>query len=609
MASLISISGLSKQQGAHDLFNELTLSIGERDRIGVIGPNGAGKSTLMKILASDIEADRGEILRRKDLRISYAPQTAVFKEESSVFQIAAAAANESAHDEIEAELNARAALSRVGLDIFDTVAKTLSGGQRKRLQIACALAHAPDLLILDEPTNHLDIEAIIDLEKLLQQLNCAWVVVSHDRWFLEAAANRILEINRIYPTGAFICEGSYGTYLLRRQEYLEAAEKQLSSMANVARRELEWLRQGVKARGTKAKHRIDKALDLMDSLALVRSRQPTESKDLEFSSSERKTKRLVEIVNVKKSFGERAIFNKLNLALLSGQILGILGRNGSGKTTLLKLIAGQLEPDTGTVKSAQGLSVAYFQQFDDSIDPKLPLKNILGDGNDTVVFQGSALHIASYAGRFRFTFQQLEQPYGSLSGGEKARARIAKLMLTRADVLILDEPTNDLDIETLDLLERALLDFQGAVVLVTHDRFMINRICSHFIGLDGLGNTGPYASYEQWQRDLQAAGKNEERNKPPFQSSDSKAANANGSANPNSSPKKKLTYNEQRELQGIEAEILKAEGTVSNLESKVADPVNSSTLAQLCLELGEAQSRVEQLYERWAELERRQSGV
>ena len=601
MSALISLSEVSKRHGAQTLFDCLSLSITEKDRIGVIGPNGAGKSTLLRLLAGDSEVDSGSIIRRRGLRVSYAPQSAVFDEERSLFELAYQKAFTQTGSAVEADRAARSSLSRLRLDQFDTPAGDLSGGQRKRLQLALALCESPDLLLLDEPTNHLDLESIIELERLLDRASFAWVVVSHDRWFLEAAAEQIIEVNRIFPAGVFCCDGSYGTYLERRTDFLAAEQKRRESLENTVRVEQAWLRQGVKARTTKAKHRIDKALALMDSLAMVRSRAVSRSVDISFSASDRKTKRLLELFDVSKGFDGKALFTGIEMPILSGQAIGVLGRNGSGKTTFFKLLTGELTPDSGTIRRAPGLSIAHFQQFDDSIDPALSLKNVLSEESDSVVFRGESVHVASWAQRFRFSFDQLKQPYGSLSGGERSRARIARLMLSTADILILDEPTNDLDIETLDTLEQSLLDFPGAVVLATHDRFMINRVCSHFIGFDGRGGWQQYADFEQWRREVAAL---EQAAEAKDSLKDRQSATSPAQRPETAPPKKKLSYKEQRELDSMEARIAEAELKEANAELELPQTQRDAARVQaLCTQLAELQHTIETLYSRWSELD------
>ena len=587
MSSLITLSEITKQHGSQVLFKNLSISIAEGDRIGVIGPNGAGKSTLMKILAGETDIDSGRVIQKKDLRICYTPQSADFEVEKTIYQYALDQALKFFHYEDEADRVARNSLARLKFENYELTPSSLSGGQKKRLQLALAFCSAPDLLILDEPTNHLDIESILLLEQILQNANFAWIVVSHDRWFLQQAAKKMLEVNQYYAEGAFTCDGNYETFLELRNAYMQAEEKRISSMANVARREQEWLRQGAKARTTKAKYRIDSANELLESLSEVQTRTQKRNIDISFSETERKTKRLVELKNIVKDFDQNLIINKLSLTILSGQILGLLGKNGSGKTTLINILTSKLNPDSGSVNPATNLSIAHFEQFSETVDPKTALKDLLSPDSDSVVYKGQSYHVAAWAQRFSFKFEQLNQPYHSLSGGERARARIAKLMLTTADLLILDEPTNDLDIETIEILEQSLLDFNGAVLLVTHDRYMISRLCTHFLGLDGKGGWNTYADYEQWQRELT------------LESQEKK--NLNKPKENKSNTKKKIGFKEQQELKSIEKNIEKAEKKVADIQSEIE--TNPSNLSELCLKLAESQKQVEILYSRWEELE------
>ena len=600
MSTLITLSNVSKRHGVQTLFDGLSLTLSDSERLGIIGPNGAGKSTLLKVIADLTDIDSGTVLRKNDVRVSYAAQTAEFEDESlAVLEAALHAASRYAPGPAEQERLARSALSMMDIDFFDAAVASLSGGQRKRLQLALCLTENPDLLLLDEPTNHLDIEAIQALEQFLSRLRCPWIVVSHDRWFLENAVSRIAEVNPRFPGGIFVVDGGYGTYCERREQYVTALANQQDSLANVVRNETAWLRQGVKARGTKAKHRIDKAHALIESLETVRARGRGKAVGLEFEASDRKSKRLITFHSVHKQFGEKVILQKFDMVLAAGQALGVLGLNGSGKTTFVKLLSGELQPDSGTIKHAVDLTVAHFSQFDTAIsaDEELPLKFVLSENGENVIYRGSELHVASWARRFKFSFDHLQQPYRSLSGGEKARARLARLMLQTPDVLVLDEPTNDLDIETLEMLETSLIEFTGAVVLVTHDRFMINRVCSSFLGLDGSGNALPYAEYEQWEREVLLA-------KPEA----TKAVSAELREKPAQQvvAKKKLGYLEQRELDGMEAAISSAEQSVEGIQRRLsaAEPADLQTL---CEELAVAQKRVETLYLRWEELEAKQN--
>ncbi|MCB0325050.1 MAG: ABC-F family ATP-binding cassette domain-containing protein [Bdellovibrionales bacterium] len=596
--TLAIVSSIAKRHGAHQLFRDLSLSIEPQERLGIIGANGAGKSTLLKLLAGIDEPDDGSITLRRDLIVSYAEQQAAIDPGQSILDLARHEAAKGAVSIAEAEARARTALGSFGLFDEERTAESLSGGERKRLQLALAVAVEPDLLLLDEPTNHLDIPTIVLLEQFLNRATFAWVVVTHDRWFLENAVDRIAEVHPRYPNGIFLCEGGFGEYIMRRDEYLQAAERQRESLANKVRTEQAWLRQGAKARTTKSRHRIGRAFEMMESLSLVRTKHRGRRLELGFESSERKTKRLIELTNVSVTLGERPLFSKLDLKLVAGQSLGLLGRNGTGKSTLIRVLCGEMTPDTGTVKHAADLSIAYFRQIDESIPEDLPLKEVLAPDGDSVVYQGRAVHVASWARKFSFQFEQLVQPYGALSGGERARARLARLMLETPDVLVLDEPTNDLDIETLELLEESLLDFQGALVLVSHDRFLLNRVCTSFLGLDGRGKAMLYAEYAQWERDLS------ER---PASSPSAPAKPAEDRPKPRT---KRLSYIEQREFDAMEETILTAEAEVERLEQAVAEPdaqSNGARLQELCEALAKANERVTTLYARWAELEEKQS--
>lgn len=601
MAPLITFSDVSKRYGARQVFEGLSFSIEEGESLGVLGPNGAGKSTLLKLIASQDELDEGEILRRKGLRVSYVAQEAVFAEELRAEQIAESVAEQSAISTAERHALVHTAFSRFAIDYSQSPVRELSGGQRKRLQIALAYCEVPDLLLLDEPTNHLDIEAIVQLEQVLRENDLAWIAVSHDRWFLENAPSRVAEVSREYEGGVLFCEGSYSEFLKRKEEYRASAEKSLHSFENKVRQEKAWLRQGARARSTKSKYRIERSQEMMESLSLVRARSKRAKTEVEFQFSERKTKRLIELKNVDVGYQEQAVLKDLNLKLLAGDALGVLGRNGSGKTTFMRLISGELAALKGTLKHAPDLAISYFQQLDKGDEQNTPLKDVLAPESDSVVYRDKVLHVQTWAKRFAFTFEQLQQPFGTLSGGEKARARVARLMLESPDVLILDEPTNDLDIETLEILEESLVSFQGAIVLVSHDRFMLNRVCTTFLGIDSQGTSKSYADYEQWEREMNALPGSK---KAPAEPKDSTPAPKRSSTR-----SKRLSYMEQREFDAMEEQILAQEEKVTSLESELSTPKvqgDSQRLQELCAELDQAQLEVERLYSRWQELSEKQ---
>lgn len=595
VVSLVTLAQISKRFGSQKLFNDLSFAINQRDRVGLIGPNGKGKSTLLKIIAGEEEEDSGTIFRQRDLRIVHIAQTAKFLENKSAFEVVHSAASAAAISEAESLTLAYRALAEVGFEDDTALVSTLSGGQRKKLQIACGICSAPDLLLLDEPTNHLDIGSIISLEAMLSESNFAWVAVSHDRFFLENAVNKIAEINPRYPNGIFVCEGSYSQYLIRSEEFLASEQSRQSSLENKVRTEQAWLRRGAKARTTKSKSRSNKAYEMMDSLSLIRQRNREHNVDLAFSSSERQTKKLVEMTNVSLNFGDRKIVSGFSMKIMAGETIGLLGRNGVGKSSLMKLISGEVKPTTGTIKTALNLKIAQFKQIDESILETTALKEVLADDSDEVIFRNKAVHVTSWASRFGFAFSQLNQSFGSLSGGEKARARISRIMRESPDILLLDEPTNDLDIQTLEMLEQSLSEFDGALVLVTHDRFMINRLCSKFVGLDGEGNFTVVADYEQWERELTQPVASPAKAKIVTQLPKSKSPN-----------KSNLSSEQRKEYNQIESKIVKADARVASIQELInAQQLQNDVakLEELWKELAAATQASEELYQRWHELE------
>ena len=360
----------------------------------------------------------------------------------------------------EAERAARVAimLGRAGFLDPDAVVAQLSGGWRRRLSIARELIRRPDLLLLDEPTNHLDIEGVRWLEEILLANRGASVIVSHDRYFLENVCTRIAEVNRIYPDGVFTTSGKYSDFLEKREDYLESQAKEREALANLVRREIEWLRRGAKARTSKSKSRIANAGELQVKLADSLDRARVGTADIDFTGTGRRTKRLVTAEHIARGFGDRMLFRDVSFALGPGMRLGLLGANGSGKTSLLKILAGEAKPDAGTVEFADALRIVYFDQNREQLEPEVTLRRALAPAGDSVIFQDRVIHVASWARRFLFRQDQLELPVGRLSGGEQARVLIARLMVKPADLLLLDEPTNDLDIPTLEILEESLLE-------------------------------------------------------------------------------------------------------------------------------------------------------
>jgi ATP-binding cassette subfamily F protein uup len=429
------------------------------------------------------------------------------------------------------------------------------------------------------------------------------VTISHDRYFLESVALEIAEINPAYPSGLLRTRGNYSRFLEDKETFLEAQQRRQEALENRVRTEIEWLRRGPKARATKAKARIDNAYALIGELAQVTARNRTATAEIEFTESGRESKRLVTLDRLGYEIAGRALFHNLTFPLTAGTRVGLVGPNGSGKTTILRLLRGELEPTSGTIERANALRIVYFDQ-NRQLDPSLTLRRALAPDSDSVVYQDRVTHVASWASRFLFTSEQLNQPVANLSGGERARVLIAKLMLEPADLLLLDEPTNDLDIATLEILEESLLEFRGALVLVTHDRYLLDRVSTVVLGLDGAGSAGQFADYLQWEAwrdELEQERNAAERGALVLRPI--ATAEPSGAAQP---ARKKLSYLEAREYEAIEARIAEAEATLQQAQSAVDDPAIASDAARLqtaLTDLTSAQAATDELYARWAELE------
>jgi ATP-binding cassette subfamily F protein uup len=599
---LVSLREVSKAFGAAPLFEGLSLGVFEGDHVGLVGPNGSGKSTLLRILAGLEEPTTGTRAARKRLRIGYVPQDPVFEDGTTVASVLGMALDGLGLDEHEAEGRVAVAIGRAGFTDGAQRTSVLSGGWKKRLAIARALVSGPELLLLDEPTNHLDVEGILWLEDLLPREPEAFVAVSHDRYFLEAVASRMIELNRAFAEGLLDVRGRYSAFLETKDGQLAGQAAYQESLRNRVRGELDWLSRKARARTRKAQARIEEAQRLQDELADLDSRSRGSSVSIDFAATERKTKRLVVAEGLGKRYGERAIVRGLDLVLGPGTRLGLMGANGTGKSTLLRLLSAIEPPDEGTVDHAPGVRVVMFDQHRSRLDPAVSLKRTLAPHGDAVVFQGRSVHVAGWAKRFLFRGEQLETPVGRLSGGEQARAVLARLVLEPADLLLLDEPTNDLDIPTLEVLEESLLEFPGALVLVTHDRYLLDRVSTRVLALDGRGGAVPYADYDQWeaaQRVAEAAPRERAPEKPA-------AVAVLSSARP-----KKLGYLEQREWDEMETRILEAEDRLDACRAAAAEPgiaADHVELQRRLAALAAAQAAVDRLYARWAELEAKARG-
>ncbi len=636
MPPIISAQGLTKRYGVAPLFREISFTVSEGERIGIIGPNGSGKSTLLEILDGHVTPDTGDVAIRKGMRLSFVRQVSEYAAGQTVRTVVDAALDRAKVAESERLARTGAILGRAGFDDLDAEASSLSGGWRKRLAIVESLVQRPDILLLDEPTNHLDLAGIEWLESVLQNAEFACVVVSHDRYFLENVANEVMELNPAYENGSLRVSGNYSKFLEKKEEHLHAQRNRQEALENRVHTEIDWLRRGPKARTTKSKARIDKAHELIGELSEMNTRTRSTSARIDFSSSDRQTKQLVTLDGLSYAIGDRTLFENIHFIVTAGMRVGLVGPNGSGKTTLLRLLKGELKPARGTMKRADNLKIVYFDQ-NRVLDPDVTLRRALAPDSDAIIYQGNVTHVAAWAARFLFTGEQLNQPVGRLSGGERARVLIAQLMLQPADVLLLDEPTNDLDIPTLEILEESLLEYRGALLLVTHDRYMLDRVSTVVLGLDGSGGAERFADFQQWEQWLQERKSAQQQVARELASasrgarcttggngaasvaaakSAAPAANAVASSTPTTSAqakpsaaKKKLSYIEMREFETMEQRIAEAETALRSKHDALHDPAIMSDGQRLhvaSMEMEAAQKTIDELYARWAELEEKQ---
>ncbi|MBX7149745.1 ABC-F family ATP-binding cassette domain-containing protein, partial [bacterium] len=566
----------------------------EKERIGLIGPNGAGKTTLLKILAGLETPDTGDVVTQRGLKTAYLAQTPLFKDNATVLDTVLEGTPAHAED-WERHNSALALISKLDLPAEALISK-LSGGLKKKTALARELAKEPDLLFLDEPTNHLDIETILGLEEFLQTVGCATLTITHDRLFLEKISNRLLELDRRNENGLLSVNGTYSDYLEIKEELMSAQEKREESLKNTLRRETEWLRQGAKARSTKQKARIERAGDLKEAVEAISARNVVKKVKIDFENSTL-PKVLLKAGKISKSHDGKKLFENFDLLVSPGTRLGILGKNGAGKSSLIRVLLKQEEPDKGTVFHADQLKVAYFEQNRDMLDPTLTLAKTFTADGDYVTYRGNKIHIKGYLEKFLFDATQMNMAVGKLSGGEQSRILIAKLMLQPANVLVLDEPTNDLDIATLNILQDCLTEFEGAVILVTHDRYFFDAVVNKVAAfMPRQTKLEFFADLSQWEdayrsmepeteveKEIPAVPKITETTK-----------------------KKKLSYKDQREFDGMEKKIGTLEETLQQLEEdcgKTSVASNPKRLQEITTQMATLKNEIDQLYKRWAELE------
>tara|TARA_R110000765_G_scaffold241265_3_gene343742 strand:+ start:85 stop:1899 length:1815 start_codon:yes stop_codon:yes gene_type:complete len=604
MSNLLTARNLMKAYPANTLFEGVSINVEEGERIGLIGPNGSGKTTLLKVLAGLEPADDGEIIRKRALRAVYVQQDDRFSGDATPLSVVVDGLDEHDDSGMDPTTRAEITLSKLGFTNIDQSVASLSGGWRKRLSLARALAQEPELLMLDEPTNHLDLEGVVWLERFVKQVSIAIIFVTHDRRFLENTATRIVELSKAYPGGAFEAIGNYTEFVKRKEAFLDAQRAAQTSIATRVRQDTAWLNQGIQGRQTRNKTQVGAAASRREELkdTIDRNQATSKTAAFAFQSTDRKTTKLLTLNSVSKSMGEKRLFESLSLTLTPGQRIGLLGVNGSGKTTLMRLMSGDLLPDSGSVKRADNLQVVTFSQHREALDQSQTLQEALCPYGETVQYNGQSVHVSGWARRFLFDPDQLSTRISNLSGGEQARVLIANLTLLKADVLLLDEPTNDLDIPSLEVLEQSLMSFSGAIVLVTHDRFLLERISTEYLALNDRGDAKWFASIEQWN-----AATMKEKPSPVETTKPSPST----TKTPSQPKPGKLSYKFQLEYEGMEEAILDAEASLERLEAEAADPTlttDHKRAATVYSKLKDGQARVAELYARWSELEAMRGG-
>ena len=598
---LVSVDRVSIAFGHTPLLDGAVLQIESRERVAVIGRNGTGKSTLLKIISGELPPDEGSVWRQPALRVARLEQDVPLSADRSVFDVVAAGhTHHLAEDEAWLrDHHVDLVLSRLDLPA-DAIVDTLSGGWRRRVLLARALVGQPDLLLLDEPTNHLDIDAIAWLEDFLADYAGAVLFVTHDRAFLQRLATRIVELDRGQLTS---WPGDYATYLRRKEEALANEAVQQDKFDKKLAEEEAWLRQGIKARRTRNEGRVRALLAMREERAARREQIGTVR--LQVEQAEQSGKLVFEARGVSKAYGGRQVIRDFSTRIMRGDRIGLIGANGAGKTTLLRLLLGEIAPDSGEVRHGANVQVAYYDQQREQLDPQRSVFDTIGEGNDTVTANGRTRHVHAYLRDFLFSNERARSPVNALSGGERNRLLLARLFTRPANVLVLDEPTNDLDLETLELLEEQLVEWPGTLLLVSHDRVFLDNVVTSTFAFEDTTVREYVGGYADWlsQTRAQRATEDAEAKAPRLPS-----AVALG---PLSEParKRRLSYKEQRELESLPARIEALESEQRTLNETVAGPEfykePADTINGALARLDALQHELTAAYTRWDELESR----
>ena len=609
--------------GEQVILDKASLSVHDGDRIGLVGRNGAGKSTFLKIISGLMPPDSGEVAKKKNLVVSFLPQEFTLDESNNVYENILSGAQaelnlikeyEDTHyesprkhyleelilrmDSWNLEKRINMLIQSLNAPSAERIVSTLSGGEKRRVAICRALISKPDLLILDEPTNHLDTKSIEWLEDFLSGYKGTCIFVTHDRYFLDRIANRIVELS----SGTFYShQGNYTEYLINKSERQAIAEVEEKKRQMFLKRELEWVRRGPRARRTKAKSRLDNYYEV----ASQSNNEVELDVDLIIPPAERLGKKVVEIKDLGIKLGGKILFDKFSFNFEAGKNIGVVGQNGSGKTTLLKTILGEVSPTKGTIEIGETTKFNYVDQSRLLLNDEDSVIQAIGEGNETVMFGKQQISVWTYLRRFLFTDDRINTQVGKLSGGEKSRLTLAKILCTGGNFLMLDEPTNDLDLPTLRILEEALISFEGCVIVVSHDRYFLNRVCSGILAFEGKEeiyySEGDYDYYIQ-KRKLRIQ---EEENLKPKEKKEIDVPKIKSKSN----QPKKMSYKDKLELESIEEKIIEAESEAERIEKIFTSPDFYEKYAtqtnELNKQLEEAKEKVKKLYERWEELERK----
>jgi len=630
---LLRLDHLSLAFGHRALLDRVNLEVGRGERVCLVGRNGEGKSSLLRVISGEVSADDGELWVRPGMRVAYLAQEAALDSRDTVFEVVAgglpklgqliadyhhavaalghaddAAALQRLSDlqhELEAaggwqlEQRVESVLSRLALD-GDAGFQTLSGGWRRRVLLARALVTEPDVLLLDEPTNHLDIEAITWLEEFMVDYPGALLFISHDRAFVRRLATRIIELDRGQLSS---WPGSYDDYLRRKAEQLEVEARHNALFDKKLSQEEAWIRQGIKARRTRNEGRVRALQDLREQRR--RRRERTGTADLQLDSGAQSGKLVFEAEHVSVSFDGHTVIRDFSATILRGDRVGIIGPNGAGKSTLIKVLLGELSPDSGTLRCGTRQQVAYFDQQRAQLDPAATVMDSVAGGSQRVVVNGHDRHVAGYLRDFLFPPERLQSPVSTLSGGERNRLLLARLFAQPANLLVMDEPTNDLDVETLELLEELLMEYQGTLLLVSHDRAFLDNVVTTSLVFEGDGVIGEYVGgYSDWQRQRQAAAAPAVKPAKRQQATQESVVEA---AVQQPARARKLSYKDQRELDGLPARIERLEAEQAQLEQALAAPgfyqQPEDAVAATLLRLEDVGVELEACYNRWTELE------